>query len=157
MISVLTGMYPQTSGNAWINGLQIGTSSTNKFIGVCPQFDLLWPDLTVEEHLKFYSILKMVKSEFIEQEINSLLKDVDLEEWRSTPSSELSGGMQRRLSLAISLVGNPKVVFLDEPSSGLDPSHRRQMWNILLSNLSINLECKKRTSILLTTHLMEEA
>jgi ABC-type multidrug transport system ATPase subunit len=134
MISVLTGMYPQTSGNAWINGLQIGTSSTNKFIGVCPQFDLLWPDLTVEEHLKFYSILKMVKSEFIEQEISSLLKDVDLEEWKTTPSSKLSGGMQRRLSLAISLVGNPKVVFLDEPSSGLDPSHRRQMWNILLSN-----------------------
>ena len=62
-----------------------------------------------------------------------MLKDVDLLEWKDTASKKLSGGMQRRLSLAISLVGNPKVVFLDEPSSGLDPSHRRQMWNILLS------------------------
>lgn len=135
MISVLTGMYPQTSGNAYINGMSIGTSSTNKYIGVCPQFDLLWPDMTVYEHLKFYSLLKMVNSEIIEQEITDLLKDVDLLEWKDTASSKLSGGMQRRLSLAISLVGNPKVVFLDEPSSGLDPSHRRQMWNILLSNI----------------------
>lgn len=77
----------------------------------------------------------MVKSEIIEQEITELLKDVDLLEWKDTASIKLSGGMQRRLSLAISLVGNPKVVFLDEPSSGLDPSHRRQMWNILLSNI----------------------
>ena len=53
-------MYPQTSGNAWINGFSIGTSYTNKFIGVCPQFDLLWSDLSVYEHLKFYSMLKMV-------------------------------------------------------------------------------------------------
>jgi ABC-type multidrug transport system ATPase subunit len=63
--------------------------------------------------------------------------------------------MRRRLSLAIALIGSPKVVILDEPSSGLDPSHRRQMWDILLSNSLIDIECKKRTTILLTTHLME--
>ena len=79
MISVITGMYPQTSGNAWINGVSIGESSTNKLIGVCPQFDLLWTDLSVYEHLKFYSLLKMVESDTIELEINSLLKDVDLD------------------------------------------------------------------------------
>jgi ABC-type multidrug transport system ATPase subunit len=55
-------MYPQTSGLAWINGLPVGNSHTNKFIGVCPQFDLLWPDLTVEEHLHFYALLKKVNS-----------------------------------------------------------------------------------------------
>lgn len=59
-------------------------------------------------------------------------------EWKDTPSSQLSGGMQRRLSIAIALVGNPSVVFLDEPSSGLDPSHRRKMWNILKSTLYNN-------------------
>lgn len=75
------------------------------------------------------------------------MQDVDLLQERDLKSNELSGGMKRRLSLAISLAGNPRVVILDEPSSGLDPSHRRQMWDILL-------RCKKRTTILLTTHLM---
>ena len=66
--------------------------------------------------------------------------------------------MQRRLSIAISLVASPSVVFLDEPSSGLDPSHRRKLWDILLSNnIYYNIECKRKTSIFLTTHLMEEA
>lgn len=75
------------------------------------------------------------------------LRDVDLLDERGRKVKELSGGMQRRLSLAIAMVGNPIVVFMDEPSSGLDPTHRRQMWDILL-------KCKRRTSILLTTHLM---
>jgi ABC-type multidrug transport system ATPase subunit len=133
LISVLTGMYPQTDGRAFINGVMVGNTETNKFIGVCPQFDLLWRDLTVYEHLKFYAKLKNVASEVIENKIDEAIKDVDLEDWKDHASSELSGGMQRRLSLAIALVGDPKLVFLDEPSSGLDPSHRRQMWNILLS------------------------
>lgn len=61
LISVLTGMYPQSSGNAWIGGLQIGLPSTNQLIGVCPQFDILWPSLTVEEHIRFYCMLKQVE------------------------------------------------------------------------------------------------
>ena len=101
---------------------------------MCPQFDLLWPSLTVYEHLKFYSLLKGIKEDELEKTITELLRDVDLVDSRNTESRQLSGGMQRRLSIAISLVGNPSVVFLDEPSSGLDPSHRRRLWNILLSN-----------------------
>jgi len=62
-------MYPQSSGNAWISGHQIGFASTNKIIGVCPQFDIIWPDLTVEEHLVFYCKLKQVNPEFINESV----------------------------------------------------------------------------------------
>lgn len=96
---------------------------------------MLWPTLTVYEHLKFYAILKGIESENLERKIEESMKDVDLFEWKDTPSRELSGGMQRRLSIAISLVADPSIVFLDEPSSGLDPAHRRVMWDILLSTI----------------------
>ena len=134
LISVLTGMYPQTQGRAFISGKKIGLSETNKMIGVCPQFDILWPELTIEEHLYFYSRLKNVPTEEIPERVKESLEDVDLYNNRSAKSRELSGGMQRRLSIAIALVGKPSVVILDEPSSGLDPFHRRQIWNILESN-----------------------
>jgi ABC-type multidrug transport system ATPase subunit len=81
-----------------------------------------------------YGLLKGVKLDILEDQVRELLSDVDLLKERDMQSCELSGGMKRRLSLAIALTGNPKVVILDEPSSGLDPSHRRQMWDILLSN-----------------------
>lgn len=73
----------------------------------------------------------------LEAKIEESLHDVDLFEWKDTISSQLSGGMQRRLSIAIALVGSPSVVFLDEPSSGLDPSHRRRMWDILHSKIHL--------------------
>ena len=78
LISVLTGMYPQTSGNAWIQGLEIGHPQTNQLIGVCPQFDILWTSLAVEEHIRFYCKLKQVKEEEIDQRVEQLLKEVDL-------------------------------------------------------------------------------
>lgn len=90
--------------------------------------------MTVEEHLIFYAKMKNVRSSLVDEAVSESLRDVDLAKFRDLKSKELSGGMQRRLSLAIALVGNPSLVFLDEPSSGLDPSHRRQMWDILLSN-----------------------
>ena len=69
MISVLTGMYPKTSGDAWINGVEVSMGEANEYIGVCPQFDLLWSSLTVYEHLKFYAILKGVNSVMLETKI----------------------------------------------------------------------------------------
>ena len=78
LISVLTGMYPQTSGKAWIGGREIGHPSTNQMIGVCPQFDILWGSLTVEEHIRFYCKLKQVDSEAIEARVEELLREVDL-------------------------------------------------------------------------------
>lgn len=97
-------------------------------MGVCPQFDLLWPQLTVQEHLRFYARLKGIPGDQLERKVKEAIEEVNLTSFKSFLSSSLSGGMKRRLSIAISLVGDPKIVFLDEPSSGLDPDNRRQIW-----------------------------
>ena len=121
-----------------------------QLIGFCPQFDILWSELTVEEHLRFYSRLKNVDSSITDNIIEDTLKNTKLIPFRNFLVRELSGGMKRRLSLGISLVGNPSVVFLDEPTTGLDPENKRQIWEIL-SN------CKEGKCMILTTHIMEEA
>jgi ABC-type multidrug transport system ATPase subunit len=119
-------------------------------IGYCPQFDLLWNDLSVEEHLYFYSRLKNVQPDLINKNVEKTLRDIKLDKFRGFLIRELSGGMKRRLSLGISIVGNPSIVFLDEPSTGLDPENKRQIWEILTN-------CKQDKCMILTTHLMEEA
>jgi ABC-type multidrug transport system ATPase subunit len=87
--------------------------------------------MTVEEHLYFYARIKGVSPDEEDKCVNTALKDVDLEQQRNTMTSELPLGASRRLSIAISLVSNPKLIFLDEPTTGLDPETRRQLWNIL--------------------------
>lgn len=150
--SILTGIYPPTSGNAWVSGNSIleNIEKVQQLIGFCPQFDVLWTELTVEEHLKFYSRLKNVDPSTVHSIVEKTLEDTRLIPFRSFLVRELSGGMKRRLSLGISLVGNPSVVFLDEPTTGLDPENKRQIWDILS-------KCKAGKSMILTTHIMEEA
>ncbi len=152
LISMLTGMYGPTSGEAWIGGfsLEDELDKIQVSIGVCPQFDILWPELTVEEHLLFYARLKGVAPRDEQRMVDRAMGEVYLEKFRSFQTHELSGGMKRRLSVAISLVGNPRVVFLDEPSTGLDPENRRQLWDILTQS-------RGKRAIVLTTHSMEEA
>mmetsp|Transcript_27001 Transcript_27001/g.41140 ORF Transcript_27001/g.41140 Transcript_27001/m.41140 type:complete len:184 (+) Transcript_27001:2049-2600(+) len=108
--------------------------------------------MTVEEHLLLYARIKGVPPNMEQENVANALKDVQLTDDKDTLTKELPLGMKRRLSIAISLVSNPKVVFLDEPTTGLDPETRRQLWNILQ-------ECKKDKSraMVLTTHSMEEA
>jgi ABC-type multidrug transport system ATPase subunit len=150
--SLLTGIYEPTSGNAFVGGYSIRDKieKVQELIGYCPQFDLLWNDLSVEEHLYFYSRLKNVHHEQVKKNVEKTLHDIRLDNFRGFLVKELSGGMKRRLSLGISIVGNPSIVFLDEPSTGLDPENKRQIWEIL-SN------CKEGKCMILTTHLMEEA
>merc|ERR1712166_1090701 len=95
-------------------------------MGVCPQHDVLWSDLTAREHLLFYGRLK---GDVLEREVVEVLKDVQLTFAADRPCGKYSGGMKRRLSVANSLVGSPKVVYLDEPSTGLDPASRRTLWD----------------------------
>jgi ABC-type multidrug transport system ATPase subunit len=148
----MTGVYQPTSGNAYVRGHSITEliERVQECIGYCPQFDLLWDDLTVEEHLYLYSRLKCVQSDLIADNVDKTIKDTKLEKFRHFQIKELSGGMKRRLSVGISIVGKPSVVFLDEPSTGLDPDNKRSIWEIL-SN------CKTDKCMILTTHLMEEA
>lgn len=154
LITQLTGFYEPTNGNAWIGGFDIKTQLdiVRLQIGVCPQFDVLWDSLNVEEHLQFYARLKGVHPEDEEALINKILEEVQLTPERYLMTSELPLGMRRRLSIAISMVSMPKIVFLDEPTTGLDPDTRRQLWNILQ-------DCKKdkNRAMVLTTHSMEEA
>eukprot|EP01015_Nassula_variabilis_P003440 TRINITY_DN1225_c0_g2_i3.p3 TRINITY_DN1225_c0_g2~~TRINITY_DN1225_c0_g2_i3.p3 ORF type:complete len:224 (-),score=47.65 TRINITY_DN1225_c0_g2_i3:34-672(-) len=152
LISIITGLFSQDQGDVWIGGYDVKDNSdqVHRIIGVCPQFDLLWPDLTVEEHLLFYSRVKCVRPAEEELIVEKAMAELFLTKFRNFKMNELSGGMKRRLSVAISLVGNPRVVFLDEPTTGLDPENRRQLWDILVAN-------RGKRAILLTTHSMEEA
>uniref|UniRef100_A0A803L939 ABC transporter domain-containing protein n=1 Tax=Chenopodium quinoa TaxID=63459 RepID=A0A803L939_CHEQI len=153
-ISMMIGLTDPTSGTAYIEGLDITTSMDDVYtcMGVCPQFDLLWETLTGREHLYFYGRLKNLKGSVLTRTVEEALKDVNLFHGgiADKRSGKYSGGMKRRLSVAISLIGDPKIVYLDEPSTGLDPASRNSLWNVVK-------HAKKNRTILLTTHSMEEA
>jgi ABC-type Na+ transport system ATPase subunit NatA len=133
LISILTGIYSPTAGNATLNGFDITKQPEFAFrsIGVCPQFDILWPELSIEDHLYFYARLKGVSVQFETEAVLASLNLVQLHHLRHREVRGLSGGERRRVSIAISLVSNPKVVFLDEPTTGLDPEVRRTVWDTI--------------------------
>jgi ABC-type multidrug transport system ATPase subunit len=152
LLNMLIGLFAPSSGTAFIRGLDIRTSLDviHSMIGICPQHDVLWDNLTGKEHLMFYGRIKGLKGDDLKNEVKYLLEKVKLTSARNKVSKKYSGGMKRRLSVAIALMGAPQVVFLDEPSTGLDPKSRQDLWNV------IN-EYKQHASIILTTHSMEEA
>ncbi|PAA64936.1 hypothetical protein BOX15_Mlig007406g1, partial [Macrostomum lignano] len=151
-ISVLTGLYTPTSGTARIYGLDIRTQmdSVRRCLGLCPQHNILYDCLTVQDHIYFYGMLKGLTKAEIRPQVDSFLRDVGLLQKRHELSKNLSGGMKRRLSVAMAFVGNSKLVVLDEPTAGVDPHARRGIWEVI---------GKFRTgrTILLTTHHMDEA
>jgi len=151
-ISMLTGLFPPTKGNANLCGydLEHELKSIYSVMGICPQFDICWPQLTVKEHLDFYARIKGVKQNQVKKTVTDLLKAVDLLGAQGKLSKDLSGGMRRRLSLAMALVGDPAIVFLDEPTTGLDPETKRNIWALLD-------RVKQDRCIVLTTHSMDEA
>lgn len=150
--NMLIGVHTITRGQAWIGGYEVGVEwdDIRRLMGVCPQHDILWYELTSAEHLRMFAVLKGVPPHLVEEEVTRRLKQVDLEDVRDTPVGTYSGGMQRRVSIAIAFVGDPKVVFLDEVSTGLDVVVRRQIWDLIQ-------EAKTGRTIVLTTHSMEEA
>ncbi|RZC89889.1 hypothetical protein C5167_028956 [Papaver somniferum] len=153
-ISMMIGLTKPTSGVALVNGLDLATEMDEIYssMGVCPQHDLLWECLTAREHLLFYGRLKNLKNSALTEAVEESLKSVNLFHGgvADKQAQTYSGGMKRRLSVAISLIGDPKVVYMDEPSTGLDPASRNQLWNIVK-------RAKKDRAIILTTHSMEEA
>ncbi|KAG0267944.1 hypothetical protein BGZ96_006847, partial [Linnemannia gamsii] len=119
-------------------------------MGVCPQHDILWGDLTIADHLLFYSRLRGVPPALEQQAVSYAIASVSLTRFRDRQVKGLSGGEMRRVSIAISLLGDNRVIFLDEPSTGLDPEVRRVIWDIV-NRVKVN------RTVVLTTHSMEEA
>uniref|UniRef100_A0A668ATY9 P-type phospholipid transporter n=1 Tax=Myripristis murdjan TaxID=586833 RepID=A0A668ATY9_9TELE len=151
-MSILTGLFPPTSGTAYILGKDIRSelSAIRQSLGVCPQHNVLFSMLTVEEHIWFYARLKGLSEEQVKGEIEQILQDTGLPHKRRSRTSTLSGGMQRKLSVALAFVGGSKVVILDEPTAGVDPYARRGIWDLLLNY-------RQGRTIILSTHHMDEA
>uniref|UniRef100_A0A452FWN9 ATP binding cassette subfamily A member 2 n=1 Tax=Capra hircus TaxID=9925 RepID=A0A452FWN9_CAPHI len=151
-MSILTGLFPPTSGSATIYGHDIRTEmdEIRKNLGMCPQHNVLFDRLTVEEHLWFYSRLKSMAQEEIRKETDKMIEDLELSNKRHSLVQTLSGGMKRKLSVAIAFVGGSRAIILDEPTAGVDPYARRAIWDLIL-------KYKPGRTILLSTHHMDEA
>nr|KAJ3419409.1 ATP-binding cassette sub- A member 1 [Polyrhizophydium stewartii] len=151
-ISMLSGLTPATSGDALIYDLSVryNIQRIRKIMGICPQHDILFDDLTAREHIELYAGLKGVPHEQLKTLIEERLKAVRLHTVADVRAGTYSGGMKRRLSLVISTIGDPKIIFMDEPTTGMDPVNRRHVWSFIE-------KFKRGRVIILTTHSMEEA
>jgi len=151
-MNILSGMSPATGGDAYIYGYSINRSMNKiqSMMGVCPQHDILFPDLTAKEHIELYGGLKGLNQEEIKKLVDERLESVRLTKVKDQAAGTYSGGMKRRLSVVIATIGDPKLVYLDEPTTGMDPVNRRHVWAFLE-------KFKKGRIIVMTTHSMEEA
>ncbi|KAG3104403.1 ATP-binding cassette sub-family A member 3 [Phytophthora cactorum] len=153
VMSMLTGMTRPSSGNAWVRGHSVVTDmrKIRRSLGYCPQHSVLYPDLTVKEHLTFYGRLKgFTNASELAAEVIKKINEVGLADKTNVRSHALSGGMQRKLSLAIAFLGDSTVVFLDEPTAGMDPYSRRSTWELIQRNRAGRV-------VILTTHFLDEA
>lgn len=139
----------KNGGRVFVGNVDIGKqrAKARSQLGVCPQFDAM-DVMTCREHLQFYGRVRGVAK--VDENVDSVIKAVGLQAFSSRMAAQLSGGNKRKLSLGIALIGNPAVLLLDEPSSGMDAAAKRKMWEILASVVP-------GRSLLLTTHSMEEA
>ena len=119
-------------------------------MGVVPQFDILWGELTAAEHMMIFCKIKGIPDDEIESVTDELLSDVGLLDVKNARSMSFSGGMKRRLSVAISAIGDPRIIFMDEPTTGMDPVSRKDVWTLIQ-------KLKRNKVMILTTHAMEEA
>ncbi|EPQ08064.1 ATP-binding cassette sub-family A member 7 [Myotis brandtii] len=151
-MSILSGLFPPTAGSAYILGhnVQSGMAAIRPHLGVCPQYNVLFDMLTVDEHIWFYGRLKGLSAAAVGPEQDLLLRDVGLVPKRHAQTRHLSGGMQRKLSVAIAFVGGSRVVILDEPTAGVDPASRRNIWELLL-------KYREGRTLILSTHHLDEA
>ena len=154
LIRMMTTLTPATSGTARIAGHDIGKDAdgVRNAIGVIPQAFTSDPELTADENMLIHAKLYGVPKNKHEQLITELLESVDLIKFRGALVRTFSGGMRRRLEIARGLVHSPNILFLDEPTTGLDPVSRSNVWEMIRT-----LRDKSELTILLTTHYMDEA
>jgi len=152
-LHMMVGLLKPTKGRTVIGGHEVTPWSTQvkEHVGICPQETVLWGDLTCYENIMLLADLYEVPREEGQSRAEQLLADLLLTEKRDELARSLSGGMKRRLNLAMSLIHDPEVLLLDEPSPGLDPQTRRVLWDY------IAILPKKGHTLILTTHDMDEA
>lgn len=149
LIKILTCLSKQTSGEAYVHGFSVkdNPEKVKEIVDVSPQETAVAHNLTVRENLDFFASLYNTRDEAY---ISSVVNAFSLEEVENQRAKTLSGGWKRRLSIAIGLISKPKILFLDEPTLGLDVIARRELWKII-NNM------KGKITIILTTHYLEEA
>jgi len=154
LIRMMTTLLPPTSGTAIINGFDVVAEpdGVRRSIGVIPQALTSDLELSVEENLIIFAKLYGVPRAKRRQLIDELLEAVELTQWRDAPVKNLSGGMRRRVEIARGLVHEPRIFFLDEPTTGLDPVSRVAVWEMLQ-----RIKSQRDLTVLLTTHYMDEA
>ncbi|ORY22414.1 P-loop containing nucleoside triphosphate hydrolase protein [Neocallimastix californiae] len=151
LLNIMTGVLSASRGNIFYNNKDLFGNETSicKDFGYCPQFDTFSKLLTVEEHVKLFNGIKRSK-EISQNDIDTILQEIGLYEKKISFPHELSGGQRRKLCIALAFIGDPKYVFLDEPTTGLDPFSRKTIWEFLVQK-------KENCTIFVTTHYMDEA
>ncbi|KAK6301479.1 hypothetical protein J4Q44_G00275320 [Coregonus suidteri] len=154
LMNILCGICPPTDGHASIYGSPVAEiaegAEMRQLVGICPQFNIIFDVLTVEEHLRIFAAIKGILPADIDSEVTKVLKDLDLEKIMDAQAKNLSGGQKRKLSVGIAVLGDPKILLLDEPTAGMDPCSRHHVWSLLKSRRA------GRVTVL-STHYMDEA
>uniref|UniRef100_A0A8C5GPN1 ATP binding cassette subfamily A member 5 n=1 Tax=Gouania willdenowi TaxID=441366 RepID=A0A8C5GPN1_GOUWI len=154
LMNILCGICPPTDGSASIYGTPVAEmadgSEMKQLVGICPQFNIIFDVLTVEEHLRIFAAIKGIPAADVGTEVSRVLKDLDLEKIATAQAKNLSGGQKRKLSVGIAILGDPKILLLDEPTAGMDPCSRHQVWSLLKNRRA------GRVTVL-STHYMDEA
>ncbi|XP_061665505.1 ATP-binding cassette sub-family A member 5 isoform X2 [Syngnathoides biaculeatus] len=154
LMKVLCGICPPTAGSASVYGSPVDEMADGpemkRLVGVCPQFDIVFDVLTVEEHLRIFAAIKRIPAADVEGQVSKVLQDLDLKKIMTARAKNLSGGQKRKLAVGIAILGDPKILLLDEPTAGMDPCSRHQVWSLLKSRRAGRV-------LVLSTHYMDEA
>lgn len=151
MVNLIMGRLIPTEGSVSVMGEQAPYKNARSKVGYMPQEDALYDDITAAENLKFFGAMNGMNAKDIKPRVEEMLALGRLDDEGKTMVSNFSGGMKRRLSLGVALMHNPDLLVLDEPTVGLDPDHRRRIWN------EFDRMAAAGKTILVTTHVMDEA
>jgi len=151
-LSMLTGLLAPTSGQAFLQGTDVfeENEKLKGMLGICPQESIYYEKLTVNEHLQIFSSFKGINYDTQKETLAEIMTQLDFYDSADTRAEVLSGGQKRKLSVLMAFLGNPQIIMLDEPSSGLDVSARQKIWEVVRSR-------KRDVIMLMTTHYMDEA
>lgn len=151
LINMICGIFGQTSGRIILRGHDISddNDALEGKVGYCPSYNVFFPEFNVKEYLDFIATIKLIKNK--EQEIKKWTDFFDMDVHLLKKTESLSGGWKKKLNMAAALIGSPDILFLDEPSSGVDPASRRELWEVIRALKT------KNSALVMTTHHLEEA